>query len=175
MPESSTFCERASYSSPGRLFFGTVNNRPLMITPMPTRNVTRAGVRNGKKSTLSRARRSVTIVAPSPIADVMTPARILRKRFSAGDSRNFSKCGITSSATRLRSFDELICRILSATAIPMVSRAEIADCVIASGFSSEFRTTRKSVPQARQNWLSWRSSEPQDGQYMSGNYTAIRW
>jgi len=25
--------------------------------------------------------------------------------------------------------------------------------VMASGFSSEFRTTRRSVPQARQNWL----------------------
>jgi len=31
---------------------------------------------------------------------------------------------------------------------------------------------RKSVPQARQNWLSCRSSDPQDGQYMSGHYTA---
>jgi hypothetical protein len=28
------------------------------------------------------------------------------------------------------------------------------------------------VPQARQHWLSCRSSEPQDGQYMSGDYTA---
>jgi hypothetical protein len=32
------------------------------------------------------------------------------------------------------------------------------------------RTMRRSVPQARQNWLSCRSSEPQDGQYMSGLY-----
>src|SRR6185503_9801724 len=54
----------------------------------------------------------------------------------------------------------------------MCSRAEIADCVTASGFSSELRTMRRSVPQARQNWLSCRSSDPQDGQYISAHYTA---
>src|ERR1051325_910023 len=114
----------------------------------------------------------MTTDAPKPMAAVMTPARILRKRFSSGDSRNFSNGGRISSATFSRSFAELICRILSATAIPMCSRADTADCVIASGFSSELRTMRKSVPQARQNWLSCRSSEPQDGQYMTGDYTA---
>jgi len=131
-----------------------------------------AGVMNGMKASLSIAMIKSTSVAPRPIAAVIIPARILRRRFSSGDSRNFSKCGRTSSATFFNSFAVLICRILSATAMPMFSRAEIADCVMASGFSSEFRTTRRSVPQARQNWLSCRSSEPQDGQYMSGDYTA---
>src|ERR1041385_5903837 len=115
---------------------------------------------------------STTIDAPRPIAAVTMPERMRRKRFSSGDSRNFSKCGNTASATRSRSFAELIWRILSATAMPMCLRAEIADCVTASGFSSELRTMRRSVPQARQNWLFCLSSDPQDGQYISRHYTA---
>jgi hypothetical protein len=42
-----------------------------------------------------------------------------------------------------------------------------------SGRSSVIRTARRSVPQTRQYWLSCRSSEPQDGQYMSLDDTAV--
>src|SRR4029079_3986870 len=81
-------------------------------------------------------------------------------------------CGRTSSAIRLRSLLESSSRILSANALLICSRAVMAEAVSASGRSRLVRTTRKSVPQARQNWLSWRSSEPQEGQYMAKDYTA---
>src|SRR5205807_6344562 len=40
----------------------------------------------------------------------------------------------------------------------------MAEAVIESGLSRLTRTGRKSVPQARQYWLAWRSSDPQLGQ-----------
>ena len=67
-------------------------------------------------------RRNNTI-APRPEAAVIVPVRARRRRFSAGDSRNFSICGNTSSATRFRSCVLSTSRILSATARPICSRA----------------------------------------------------
>src|SRR5207247_7640483 len=77
----------------------------------------------------------------------------------------------TSSATWLRWRESSTSRIFSATARPISSRADTAEAVIESGRSILTRTGRKSVPQARQYWLAWRSSDPQLGQNMiSGLY-----
>src|SRR4029077_4329519 len=88
-----------------------------------------------------------------------------------GDSRNFSICGRMSSATCLSSREPSISRIFSAITRVISSRAETAEAVIVSGRSSPRRTPPRSVPQARQYWLTCRSSEPQVGQYIVQGYT----
>ena len=79
-----------------------------MMMPNPTRNVTKNGVITGISSSLSIAKTRKISDAPKPIAAVITPARIRRKRLSSGDSRNFSNCGNTSSAIFSRSFADFI-------------------------------------------------------------------
>ena len=169
---SSIIWESASTVLPGNSFLGRVKRSPLRTIPSPTRNVIMPGPTHGVTSGLSAAMMIVTIIQPRPTVAVITPARIRRKRFSSGDSQNFSKCGKTSSATCSRSLPESSSRILSAKALLICSRAETAEAVMASGRSRVLRTRRRSVPHARQYWLSCLSSEPQDGQYIRSDYTA---
>src|SRR5207302_9114988 len=159
---------------------GRVNSRPFSTRPSPIAKATVPRPKTNTAASTSALRRTAdmtnpSMAAPNPLAAVTTPARTRRRRFASGDSRNFSICGRTSSATRFKSRVSSTSRIFWATARPISSRAEIADAVIESGLSRLTRTERKSVPQARQYWLAWRSSDPQLGQNMiSGLYGDAR-
>jgi len=122
---SRSFCESASSEAPGSSLRGTVKRSPLIINPSPTRKVISPGVTNGIKSGLSAAMIIAIIESPKPTVAVITPPLTLRRRFSAGDSKNFSSCGNTSSATCSSSFPVSNSLILSAKAWLICSRAEL--------------------------------------------------
>ena len=85
---------------------------------------------------------------PNQTAATMVPFRTRRRRFSSGDSRNFSISGKTSSATFFSSEAEWVSRILAAIARPISSRAETAEAVIVSGLSRVKRTARNEIKNA---------------------------
>ena len=148
--ESRSICESASDLWPGSSFGGTLNTSPFRTRPRPTKRVINPGETKGQKSGSASAITTVTIVSAKPTVAVITPARIRRNLRSSGDSKNFCSGGRRWCATCSRSLLDSTSRIFSANALLICSRAETADAVIASGRSRVVRTSRRSVPHARQ-------------------------